>query len=282
MKEKTMTSQLDVLDLAATILGSALFVLLPIELWQRYRHGKLTRQSILEMLASLSPVLPTILFGGVVTAFILWLFGAAAKIAPWQLPVNVLTIAAAIILVDFTYYWDHRLGHRVRVYWAISHSVHHSSPQFDQTTALRISFVDGFLSPWFYTPVILIGFDPFLVAAAFGFNLAYQQWIHTEAIGKLGLFDMIFNSPANHRVHHGAQEKYLDKNYGGIFMVWDHLFGSYQAEEEAVRFGLTTPINSINPLTVHIIEATRMMRDIAAQPSWQKRLKILFMPPGYS
>jgi sterol desaturase/sphingolipid hydroxylase (fatty acid hydroxylase superfamily) len=269
-----------VLDYSAMLLGTlALIVFLPFELWRQYRSKKLTKQSWLEMLANASPLAPTILVGGLVTAFVIWLFSAAATLAPWHLPVNIWTALAAIILVDAVYYWDHRIGHRVNLMWAISHSVHHSSPLFNQTTALRISFIDGFISPWFYTSVILIGFDPLLVAAAFGLNLAYQQWIHTEVIGKLGWFDRWFNSPSNHRVHHGSQAQYLDKNYGGILMIWDRLFGTYEPENELVVFGLTEPINSVNPWRVHFEEAMRLIGKFKALKTIRAKVRLLALGP---
>lgn len=267
------------LDDIAMWLGAAFVVFLPFELWRRYRSRELTKQSGLEMLANLSALVPNILVGGLVTAFVIWLFSAASALAPWHFPVTIWTVLAAIILVDFVYYIDHRIGHRVRLMWAFSHSVHHSSPLFNQTTALRISFVDGFISPWYYTSVILVGFDPLLVAAAFGFNLAYQQWIHTEVIGKLGLFDRWFNSPSNHRVHHGSQPHYLDKNYGGLLMVWDRMFGTYQAEQEPVIFGLTEPINSVNPWKVHFEEFTRLIRKFRGLKTGRARVRLLFTAP---
>jgi sterol desaturase/sphingolipid hydroxylase (fatty acid hydroxylase superfamily) len=255
------------------------FLLLPLEFWRLHRAQHLGKRTWLEILANLSPLIPTIVTTGMVAAFVLWLFSAAASFAVTTLPVNIWTILGAIVLVDLVYYFDHRIGHRVRLMWAVSHSVHHSSPLFNQTTALRISFVDGFISPWYYTTVILIGFDPWLVSAAFGVVLAYQQWIHTETIGKLGWFDVIFNSPSNHRVHHATQEQYLDKNYGGIFMIWDHMFGTYEPEGEAVSYGLVHQIDSVNPVMVHCAEAIRLVKKFATLTTWRQRITYLFKAP---
>jgi sterol desaturase/sphingolipid hydroxylase (fatty acid hydroxylase superfamily) len=270
----------DWLDWLSLLLSAAFFVFLPLELWRRRRRGALNAASIREMLASASPFLPTIALGAVTLTFIAALFEAAFAVAPLRIPVTVPTALACLVLVDLLYYVEHRCAHRIRLYWAVSHSVHHSSPQFDQTTALRISFVDGFLSPWFYLPAILLGFHPILVGACFGIVLAYQQWIHTETIGTLGWFDGVFNSPANHRVHHGAQGKYLDKNYGAVLMVWDRLFGTYQAEEEAPRYGLVTPINSTNPIVVHGAELVGLWRDLRRATGWRRRWTMLWRPPG--
>lgn len=254
--------------------------LLPLELWRRYRRGHLTWGSVREMAASASTLIPTVLAGSATVAFITALFAGASALTPWTIETGWASALACLILIDFLYYWDHRCGHRVRLYWAVSHSVHHSSPQFDQTTGLRISFVDGFLSPWFYTPALLAGFDPLLVVACFGIILSYQQWLHTETIGRLGWFDRWFNSPSNHRVHHGVQNPYLDRNYGAVLMVWDRMFGTWTPETEAPVYGLVHPINSANPLTVHIAEIRALIRDLRRAGDWSTRLQLLFHPPG--
>jgi sterol desaturase/sphingolipid hydroxylase (fatty acid hydroxylase superfamily) len=274
-----MTNPLTLVDDIAGIAGVVPFLLLPLEFWRLHKAQQLGKRTWLEVLANLSPLIPVIITTGMVTAFVIWLFSSVAKVAIATLPVNIWTILGAIILVDFMYYWDHRLGHRVRALWAFSHSVHHSSPLFNQTTGLRISFVDGFISPWYYTPIIFLGFDPFLVASAFGVILAYQQWIHTETIGKLGWFDVLFNSPSNHRVHHATQEQYLDKNYGAILMIWDHLFGTYEAEGEAVSYGLVHQINSANPIMVHFSEGIGFVKKFMTLKSWRQRLKFIFSGP---
>lgn len=273
-------SILDWLDTLSLALLAAFFLFLPLELWRLWRRRSLDWAAIREMLASASPYLPTLALNGVTLAFIGALFTAAALLSLWHIPVTWPSAIACLVLVDLLYYVDHRCGHRIGLYWAISHSVHHSSPQFDQTTGLRISFIDGFLSPWFYLPAILIGFDPLLVGVCLGLVLAYQQWIHTETVGRLGWFDRVFNSPSNHRVHHGAQAKYLDKNYGAILMLWDRLFGTYQAEEEAPRYGLVTPINSANPITVHGAELLALWRRMRRERSWRRRAALLWLPPG--
>ncbi len=267
------------LALTTTLLGALLFVFLPIEIWRRWRQGRLNKQSFLEMLASASPLLPTLLTGSIVASFIGSLYGFVSQYAIWSIPTNAWTILLAILLVDFLYYWDHRCGHVFRPYWAIAHSVHHSSEQYDQTIGLRISFVDGFISPWFYLPALCIGFDPLLVLTALGVILAYQQWIHTETIGKLRWFDGWLNTPSNHRVHHGAQPQYLDKNYGAILILWDRWFGTYQAEVEPVRYGLTTPINSKNPWHVHTREAVLWIKDIARAPNLLEGLRRALLMP---
>jgi sterol desaturase/sphingolipid hydroxylase (fatty acid hydroxylase superfamily) len=269
------------IDLLGAALGALLAIFLPIELFKRWRAGRLNRSSILEMLASISPLIPTLMINSLVIGFITLVFGIAASLQPWSIKTTPFTAVLAVLLVDFLYYIDHRCGHRIRLYWAISHSVHHSSPQYDQTTGLRISFIDGFLSPWFYLPAVMIGFDPMLVAASLGFILAYQQWIHTETIGKLRWLDPWLNTPSNHRVHHGSQPQYLDKNYGAVLMVWDRLFGSYEPENEPVQYGLTQAIGSHHPIAVHFCEWIRLWRDLCSVKNFRELLLILWREPDW-
>jgi sterol desaturase/sphingolipid hydroxylase (fatty acid hydroxylase superfamily) len=277
-----MDGLLGQVDVWMMLVATVPFVLLPFEIWRLHRARRLNRRTWLELAANFSPLVPTVLLFGVVSAYVLALYGLAARIAIWSIPVNAWTLAAAILLVDFIYYWDHRVGHRVRVAWALYHSVHHSSPLFNQTTALRISFVDGFIVPWFYLPLVLAGFHPLLVVAALGVVLAYQQWIHTETIGRLGWFDLVFNSPSNHRVHHGVEPQYIDKNYGGILIVWDRLFGTYQPEEATPVYGLTDQINSANPVDVHLAEMVRFMKGIAPLKTLKARVTYMFGGPELS
>jgi sterol desaturase/sphingolipid hydroxylase (fatty acid hydroxylase superfamily) len=270
---------IDWLGLAGALLSALIVVLLPAEIWRRWRAGRLSRAVVLEMLASASPLIPTVLLGGVVLAFIGMLYASCAQLAPWQIPTNAWSATVAVLLVDFLYYWDHRSAHRFRPYWAIAHSVHHSSTQYDQTIGLRISFVDGFISPWFYVPAVLIGFDPLLVLAALGLILGYQQWIHTETVGKLRWFDGWLNTPANHRVHHGVQAQYIDKNFGAVLIIWDRMFATYEPEVEPVRYGLSKPIGSSHPWQVHTKELSRLLADLNQARNWRQWWRSLVLMP---
>jgi sterol desaturase/sphingolipid hydroxylase (fatty acid hydroxylase superfamily) len=272
-----------ILETAAVAFGAAIVLLLPWELWRLHRAGRLDRARVREMLASTSPLLPTILLGGVVTAFVLGLYAGVAALVPWSIPTNGFTVLLALLAVDFMYYWDHRTAHRNRTYWALAHSVHHSSPAYDQTTGLRVSFLDGFISPWFYVPVVAVGFDPRLVAACLALVIGWQQWLHTEAVGRLPWLDGWLNTPSNHRAHHGVQARYQDKNYGAILIVWDRLFGTWAPEsgDQPVRYGITRPIDSTNPVDVHLCEAKRLWRDLAGTPRWRDRLRRLLHAPDW-
>jgi sterol desaturase/sphingolipid hydroxylase (fatty acid hydroxylase superfamily) len=271
---------LSVVDNVAIALGAAFYVFLPLELWRRYRRGEFNRSSLLEMGASVSPLLGVIVFNGAVIAFITGLFSIVSGLVPWQIPTTLATATLCLVLVDLIYYVDHYCGHRFRLYWALSHSVHHSSPQFDQTTALRVSALDGFTSPWFLIPALLVGFDPLLVLACFVLVLCYQQWIHTETIGSVGWFDAVLNSPSNHRVHHGREAQYLDRNYGGILIIWDRIFGTYSREDVRPTYGLVEPLASHNPIRVHVHEAVRLFSDLKRSASISEVMHHLFARPG--
>ena len=270
----------DALEWAATLFGGVILLILPFELWHLYRTGAKARRW-LELLASAAPVIPTLLTAGVVGSYILGLYLGSAQLALFAIPTTPLTIALTIIAVDFLYYWDHRCAHENRSYWAIAHSVHHSSPHYDQSTALRVSFVDGFISPLFYLPVVLIGVEPMLVLGAFGLIIAYQQWLHTERIGRLPLLDSWLNTPSNHRVHHAMQAQYLDKNYGAILMLWDRLFGTYMPETTAPEYGLTEALDTVNPWHVHTHEACKLAQDVFAAKRWRDAIGYLWHKPGW-
>lgn len=168
----------------------------------------------------------------------------------FRLPDTGLVFLATFVVADFAYYWYHRLSHEVPVLWTMHHT-HHSSPWMNFTTAARLNWIAKFVSPLFYAPLILLGFNPTFLAAAITLGLLYQFFLHTEAVGKLGWFEGKFlNTPSAHRVHHGSNAQYIDKNYAGVFVIWDRLFGSYEPECEKVHYGVTSGFISHNPLVV--------------------------------
>jgi len=188
--------------------------------------------------------------------------------------------ALALISADFTYYWMHRFEHEIRFFWAY-HSVHHSSPEYNLTTAMRLAWIEGLFEWLFFIPMILIGFDMVQTIIALFIVVIYQTWIHTEKISKLGFLDKIFNTPSVHRVHHGSNEKYLDKSYGGILIIWDRMFGTFQAEEETVIYGITTPLGTSNPLTINITEFADIAKDAWRSGKLKNALGYIFGPPGW-
>ncbi|WP_353777864.1 sterol desaturase family protein [Winogradskyella sp. 3972H.M.0a.05] len=203
-----------------------------------------------------------------------------AKFIPWDIPVNIWTTIGCIIFVDFLYYLGHVAEHKIRIFWSY-HSIHHSSPIFNYTTALRVPFIDSFIAWIFYIPAVLVGFHPYVVLLSILLMLTYQFWLHTEIIGKLGWFEKIFVTPSQHRVHHGSDRIYLDKNYGAIFCIWDRMFGTFQEEQHRPTYGLTKQINTINPIKVHFIEYVNIFKDLRKAKSFKDAWGYLVKPPGW-
>ncbi|MCB9591427.1 MAG: sterol desaturase family protein [Sandaracinaceae bacterium] len=190
---------------------------------------------------------------------------------------------AWVILIpieDLCYYWFHRASHEVRLLWA-AHVNHHSSTHYNLSTALRQSWTTPFTGPLFWLPLPLLGFHPFMVAVAQTISLLYQYWIHTEAIRTLGPLEWVFNTPSHHRVHHGSNPEYLDRNHGGILIVWDRLFGTFEPERAEVEYGLTTNIATFNPVLIAFHEWAAMLRDVLSARTWRGRLGYLFLKPGW-
>jgi sterol desaturase/sphingolipid hydroxylase (fatty acid hydroxylase superfamily) len=196
-------------------------------------------------------------------------------LTPLSIPMNLLTWILAFFAADLTYYWMHRIEHEQRILWAL-HSVHHSSKDYNLSVSFRLSIIEGLIEWIFLIPMILIGFSPFQAIVGLILVAQFQTWIHTERIGKLGWLDKVFNTPSVHRVHHGSNKKYLDKNYGGFLIIWDRIFGTYQKEEEKVIYGLTKDINTNNALLINFIEFKSIIKDLKKCKSWKDRFKIIF------
>jgi alkylglycerol monooxygenase len=185
-----------------------------------------------------------------------------------------------IVCYDFCYYWNHRLGHVSAVFWA-AHVVHHQSQEYNLSTALRQTSSGALLGWIFYLPMALAGFPPEVFVVAAIVDLLYQYWIHTELVGKLGWFDRWFASPSNHRVHHAVNDGYIDRNYGGIFMVWDRLFGTYVEETERCVYGTRSPLQSWDPLWANLEVYADLARKSWHAERWRDRLLVWVMPPGW-
>ncbi len=187
---------------------------------------------------------------------------------------------AAIVLWDFLYYWQHRLGHERRLLWA-AHVNHHSSRRYNLSTALRQSWT-GEVGHWVYAPMFLLGFSPQQVARAGQLNLLYQYWVHTELVDRLpDWFERIFNTASHHRVHHGSTVPYLDRNYGGILILWDRLLGTFEPEGVRVRYGLTTDLETFNPLRIAFHEWAALLSDMRRAPSSRVALRHAWEAPGW-
>lgn len=190
--------------------------------------------------------------------------------------------AALFFGVEIAYYWMHRSSHEVRWLWA-SHLVHHTPEQIHLASAFRLGATELISGSWlFYFPLYLLGLNPLAVAGMLALNLFYQFWLHTDIVGRLGPLEWVLNTPAHHRVHHASNGEYLDRNYGGILIIWDRLFGTFAAErsEAPIVYGLVHPIGSLNPITIAFHGWREMARDCLRARSWRDRLRQLFGRPG--
>ncbi|MCB0894583.1 MAG: sterol desaturase family protein [Nocardioidaceae bacterium] len=201
--------------------------------------------------------------------------------SPLDLGTGAWAWGAAILGWDFLYYWNHRASHESRWLWAV-HVVHHSSEHYNLSTALRQPVAEGITLSVPYGLLALAGVRPRLIEQARAVNLIYQFWIHTEAIRRLGWFERVFNTPSHHRVHHGSNRQYLDRNHGSILIIWDRLFGTFEEEDEPVVYGLTTNVDSFNPVTIATHEWVDIAEDVASAPTWRDRWSYLLRGPGWS
>jgi sterol desaturase/sphingolipid hydroxylase (fatty acid hydroxylase superfamily) len=209
-------------------------------------------------------------------------YAAAFLVAPFQLPTdNPLTWVAIFFADDFAYYWYHRTHHTIRVFWA-SHVVHHSSRYFNLSTALRQPWTP-FSSMPYWLPLAFLGFPPWMILFQQSVSLLYQFFIHTERIDRMWKpVELVMNTPSHHRVHHGSNEQYLDRNYGGILIIWDRLFKTFEPEGERVRYGLTKNIGTFNPVRVATHEFTAIWRDVRGARTWKERWGYVAKHPGWA
>ena len=201
--------------------------------------------------------------------------------AQWRLPTDTWWYWVALLLVmDLSYYFQHRFVHRVRIGWA-AHQAHHSSEYMNFGTALRQKW-----NPWFefffWLPLPFLGFAPWTIYVAFSFSLIYQFFVHTELVGKLPRpVELVFNTPSHHRVHHGSDPEYLDRNYAGILIVWDRMFGTFAEENRRPTYGLTKPVETYNLVKLQYGDYAEMVRQFRQADCWRHRLGYLFGPPGW-
>ncbi|WP_206366475.1 sterol desaturase family protein [Sphingomonas gei] len=239
------------------------------------------RDTLTSLALGLGSTIAGVLSAGAVFALATWL---------WQFRLFDIGYAwywfvVAFVIDDFAYYLFHRSAHRVRWFWA-SHVIHHSSQHYNLSTALRQTWTGFFsLNFVFRLPLFLIGFPPGLVFFVAGLNLVYQFWIHTEAIGRMPRwFEAVMNTPSHHRVHHATNPRYLDRNYAGVFIVWDRWLGTFEPErdEEKPRYGIVKDLGSFNILWAATHEWVGIARDVWHAPGWAARLGYMIRPPGWS
>lgn len=216
---------------------------------------------------------------GVVFALYSWVHQYRLMDLDWQGSVTLFLLA--YVLVDFAFYVYHWAIHMVRIGWA-AHVNHHSSQYFNVGTALRASFVEAFYEPLMIAPLALLGIEPIMLVAFLSLNHLYQYWLHTNHIGKLGPLEWVLNTPSHHRVHHGSNIQYCDKNFGGTFIIWDRLFGTFEVEKEQPVFGIIHQLESHNPIWVTFHEWVGIAKDVRKARSAREVLGYLFMAPGWA
>jgi len=213
----------------------------------------------------------------VIFAVYLWVYDH------WRLftiETSALTWLVTFLLVDLLYYWFHRLSHEVNFLWA-AHIVHHQSEEYNLSVALRQSWWQGLFSFWFYVPIAVLGFHPLIILTVGAFVTLYQFWIHTKAVDKMGPFEWLFNTPSNHRVHHGSDPKYIDRNHAGTLIVWDKLFGTFQREEEEPVYGITTPLGTWDPLKANFHYWRELFSLAKRSTRWVDKVRVFLKPPGW-
>ena len=266
------------IDDAFFLIGATILL---IEIAEMVFKGEFKAKTFGEMLTSASTQIPYLLVETFILTGAYGLYWMIAQGLPWSIPVTWWSLLLVVLLADITYYWEHRIAHEVRLLWT-QHAVHHSSRDMNIITGVRFGPLEGVWSLIAHIPLALMGFPPEAIIFGVISVLAYQTWLHTELIGKLGPLERILNTPSHHRVHHGCDDKYLDKNYGGILIVWDRIWGTFQVEEETPRYGLKREFNSQNPIKVWFSEWPGLIQDVRQSTNWSEAVTILFRAPGWS
>ena len=228
-------------------------------------------------IAFVNNLIATFVWTGLAVAAYAWAYAHA----PYKLPTTPWwSWALAVLVADFLWYCEHRAGHRIRMLWAV-HSVHHSSEEYNYSIALRLPWLGGLTRIPFLMPMALVGFAPTQVLFGFSLVLMYQIWVHTKLVKRVGILESVLMTPSHHRAHHAVNAAYIDKNYGGILIVWDRLFGTFVAESEAPRFGVTKPIGTHNPLRINAHELVAMANDLRGASTWRERFGYVFKGPEW-
>lgn len=270
----------DVVKLAVPVF--ILLILVELAAWKLTGRGRYeTRDTAASLIMGMgSEIIPH--FGGLALLSAVWSYVYQYRLI--DIPNTWWAVALCFVLDDFRYYWLHRIAHERRLFWA-THVVHHSSQHYNLSTALRQTWtgtvVNGII---FKTPLVLLGFHPAMLAFVFGINLIYQFWIHTEMIERMGPFEILFNTPSHHRVHHATNPKYLDANYAGVLIIWDKMFGTFVPEDDAEkpRYGIVKNLGTFNPLVIAFHEWIGLITDLASARSLRDVLGYTLGPPGWS
>ncbi|MFA0439798.1 sterol desaturase [Vibrio sp. 10N.286.49.C2] len=271
-------------ELLLLVLAPVFVIMMVLEYTLGQRSGRLPNSgyySLKELVCNFSLAgmhqLSDLLAGLLIANLYLTVFG-------WRwfdIEMSVSLFIVLMVLQDFFYYWFHRASHRVRWMWA-AHVVHHSSENMNFSTAFRQSLMYPLAGMWlFWVPLVVIGFEPKWVVLVVLLNLVVQFFVHTQWIKTLGIIEWVLNTPSHHRVHHGRNPQYIDKNYAGVLIIWDRLFGTFEPEVETVRYGISKPVNSFNPFVVTFSEWKMLWRDVfAPNQTLKQRIMIILSPPS--
>lgn len=277
-----MSKHIDPVSLATPFFILAIVLEIALARLGKAKAAYETRDTLASLTMGLGSTLAGLLTGGAVFAASLWVYQHRL----FDIPMTAIWAWVAVFLLeDLTYYAFHRISHERRFWWA-AHVNHHSSQHYNLSTALRQTWTGGVAGTWLlWLPLSFLGFPPAMVAIQKGVSLVYQFWIHTEAIGRMpAWFEAVFNTPSHHRVHHARNPRYLDRNYAGILIVWDKLFGTFQPELDAepCRYGIVKNLTSFNPLRVAFHEWAGIAKDLTKARSLRDVAGYLFGPPGWS
>lgn len=245
----------------------------------RVQHRDLYEKK--ETLGSTLVGLGNVAIGFFLKTILFFLFIVVYNLLPWRMAISWWTFIPCYIVLDFCSYWAHRISHHVRFLWG-THVAHHSGEHYNLTVSFRLSWVQ-YIKIIFFLPVMLTGIHPIIIFVANQIAVLFQFWVHTEYIRTLHpVVEYVFATPSNHRVHHGSQEKYINKNFGATFIIWDRIFGTYQPEEEKAVYGITHNIErKYDPIQINFHEYVDMLKDLKGARTWKERLFFIFGDPIY-
>ncbi|UJP65726.1 sterol desaturase family protein [Mongoliitalea daihaiensis] len=279
-KEKLTVEQILSLDLPNIILYAApiLIGLVALEWFLSYKQKKDYYDSKDTIAATFIGLVNVGMSAGIkVLTFGIILF--FYNLVPWAIPHTWWAYVLCFIWIDFWRYWAHRIAHENRFWWA-THVTHHNSEKYNWSVAFRLSWTQH-IKIVFFIPVVLVGFDPIIFFICHQIAVLYQFWIHTEYIQKLpAVIEYVFTTPSHHRVHHGSNKKYLDKNYGSTFIIWDRMFGTFIPEAERPTYGLTTNVHSYNPITLNFHEWSDIIKDVRNAKSFKEAYTLVMAKPS--
>ena len=273
----TNLSVSEVYAIGAPIVLAMIFVEILISNWQQKNYYK-TQHTLCTIGLLAGNIIVAFSIKGLILALHFYLYQYKIFELSGMLPLWLFWILTFVV-IDLVFYIYHRMSHRIRFLWAI-HLSHHSSEEMNFAVSFRQAWFGPISKIPFFMVLPLLGFDPTIIAAAGVISTLWGIVGHTQIIGKLGVLEWIFNTPSHHRVHHGSNEQYIDKNYGNLLIIWDRMFGTFESEKEKVKFGLVNNVNTFNPTKITFMAWSSMIEDINNKQSLGEVLRIIFGPPN--